>query len=516
MFTTEYEERADGPQAHELPRALRTCSACSAAPTASCPSATPSPACCTAASRPARCTASCACATSSRTTPTSSAREEQVEDEVLGLPGLRLRAGTEQFGFEIEAELVDAAREPARHGRVLGRDGGRCCARRSTTTGLAVRGRRGRRRVLRAQDRPARDATRSAARGSSGTVQLDYNLPERFGLTYTGADNAEHRPVMIHRALLGLLRALHRHPDRGHARASCRSGWRPCRRRSCRSPTATTTYAQAVAQAPRGRRPARDARRAHGVRSGARSATRSCRRCRSCSSSATARPRRRAVAVRRHGEGDRGTHAARGGARALRAEMRDGGPRGVRADHGRRRVRRARRPAARPRRRRRPAHRRAPPQLVRQGAGRRARHPGRLRHRPRPSAAASDDGVAAATVSLTTDFLGGVEAGDWIDRPHARSSAWAARWPSWTAPCAAASARSCAGARCSPCSAEAGVTARTAGRRAADRRRATPAGRRSAWRVASEPIDATRSSRREVREISQPVAACGARRAARG
>jgi threonyl-tRNA synthetase len=36
-----------------------------------------------------------------------------------------------------------------------------------------------------------------------GTVQLDYNLPERFGLTYTGADNAEHMPVMIHRALLG-------------------------------------------------------------------------------------------------------------------------------------------------------------------------------------------------------------------------------------------------------------------------------------------------------------------------
>jgi threonyl-tRNA synthetase len=36
-----------------------------------------------------------------------------------------------------------------------------------------------------------------------GTVQLDYSMPERFGLTYTGADNAEHRPVMIHRALLG-------------------------------------------------------------------------------------------------------------------------------------------------------------------------------------------------------------------------------------------------------------------------------------------------------------------------
>jgi threonyl-tRNA synthetase len=36
-----------------------------------------------------------------------------------------------------------------------------------------------------------------------GTVQLDYNMPERFGLAYAGADNAEHQPVMIHRALFG-------------------------------------------------------------------------------------------------------------------------------------------------------------------------------------------------------------------------------------------------------------------------------------------------------------------------
>jgi threonyl-tRNA synthetase len=36
-----------------------------------------------------------------------------------------------------------------------------------------------------------------------GTCQLDYNFPERFDLIYTGADNAEHRPVMIHRALMG-------------------------------------------------------------------------------------------------------------------------------------------------------------------------------------------------------------------------------------------------------------------------------------------------------------------------
>ena len=36
-----------------------------------------------------------------------------------------------------------------------------------------------------------------------GTCQLDFQMPERFELTYAGADNAEHRPVMIHRALLG-------------------------------------------------------------------------------------------------------------------------------------------------------------------------------------------------------------------------------------------------------------------------------------------------------------------------
>jgi threonyl-tRNA synthetase len=36
-----------------------------------------------------------------------------------------------------------------------------------------------------------------------GTVQLDYSMPERFDLAYVGADDDEHRPVMIHRALLG-------------------------------------------------------------------------------------------------------------------------------------------------------------------------------------------------------------------------------------------------------------------------------------------------------------------------
>src|SRR3954468_913148 len=38
-----------------------------------------------------------------------------------------------------------------------------------------------------------------------GTIQLDYQMPVRFGLTYVGADNEEHHPVVIHRALLGSL-----------------------------------------------------------------------------------------------------------------------------------------------------------------------------------------------------------------------------------------------------------------------------------------------------------------------
>ncbi|MDE5923114.1 MAG: threonine--tRNA ligase, partial [Muribaculum sp.] len=38
-----------------------------------------------------------------------------------------------------------------------------------------------------------------------GTIQVDYNLPERFQLEFTGADNQKHRPVMIHRAPFGSL-----------------------------------------------------------------------------------------------------------------------------------------------------------------------------------------------------------------------------------------------------------------------------------------------------------------------
>lgn len=42
-------------------------------------------------------------------------------------------------------------------------------------------------------------------RWQCGTVQLDFNMPERFGLEYVGADGGRHRPVVIHRAILGSL-----------------------------------------------------------------------------------------------------------------------------------------------------------------------------------------------------------------------------------------------------------------------------------------------------------------------
>ena len=37
------------------------------------------------------------------------------------------------------------------------------------------------------------------------TIQVDFNLPERFAMSYVGADNTEHQPIMIHRALMGSL-----------------------------------------------------------------------------------------------------------------------------------------------------------------------------------------------------------------------------------------------------------------------------------------------------------------------
>lgn len=51
-----------------------------------------------------------------------------------------------------------------------------------------------------------------------GTIQVDYNLPERFQLEYTGEDNQKHRPVMIHRAPLRFARTFRGCAHRAHRR----------------------------------------------------------------------------------------------------------------------------------------------------------------------------------------------------------------------------------------------------------------------------------------------------------
>ena len=61
------------------------------------------------------------------------------------------------------------------------------------------------------------------------TIQVDFNLPERFDVTYVGEDNQEHRPIMIHRALLGSLeRFIGCLIEHSPALSPC--GWRRCRR----------------------------------------------------------------------------------------------------------------------------------------------------------------------------------------------------------------------------------------------------------------------------------------------
>ena len=51
-----------------------------------------------------------------------------------------------------------------------------------------------------------------------GTIQVDYNLPERFELTYNGSDNQKHRPVMIHRTIFWFDGKICGSPDRKYCR----------------------------------------------------------------------------------------------------------------------------------------------------------------------------------------------------------------------------------------------------------------------------------------------------------
>jgi len=129
--------------------------------------------------------------------------ESQVEDEVIGVVEMILRL-YEVFGFEeIEVEVS------TRPDKALG---GEEMWRRAEAALMAALDRRGVAYGVDAGggafygpkiDFKVRDAI--GRQWQLGTVQLDYQMPERFGLAYVGADGEEHRPVMIHRAMLGSL-----------------------------------------------------------------------------------------------------------------------------------------------------------------------------------------------------------------------------------------------------------------------------------------------------------------------
>ncbi len=111
------------------------------------------------------------------------------------------------FGFEYEAQI--SLRDPNNKQKYVGSDENWERAERAIVEACAEKG------------LPAKQVEGEAAfygpkldfmvkdalgrRWQLGTIQVDYNLPERFELEYTGSDNAKHRPIMIHRAPFGSL-----------------------------------------------------------------------------------------------------------------------------------------------------------------------------------------------------------------------------------------------------------------------------------------------------------------------
>ncbi len=126
--------------------------------------------------------------------------EEQVQDEVAGC--LELAFATYAL-FDLDLRLELSTRPPER----IGDDAMWDRAEGALTTALEQQG-------LAYELNPGDGAfygpkidmhmTDSIGRSwQLGTVQLDYSMPARFDLSYTGADNSEHTPVMIHRACFG-------------------------------------------------------------------------------------------------------------------------------------------------------------------------------------------------------------------------------------------------------------------------------------------------------------------------
>ena len=110
-------------------------------------------------------------------------------------------ARARRFRPRLHGQAVDAAGAvPGRGGDVGPRRGGAQAGAR--VRGPALHGQRRGRRVLRSEDRLRHHRCHRPA-WQCATIQLDYQIPQRFGLKYVGSDNAEHPPVVIHRAIFG-------------------------------------------------------------------------------------------------------------------------------------------------------------------------------------------------------------------------------------------------------------------------------------------------------------------------
>ncbi len=119
------------------------------------------------------------------------------------------------------------------------------------------------------------------------TIQLDFQLPQRFELEYVGADNERHRPIMIHRALFGSIERFFAILVEHYAGAF--PPWlAPVQATVLPVADRHDEYApEVVDRLPRRRLPRRAGRRARRHARARASGGRRSRRCRTCSSSAT-------------------------------------------------------------------------------------------------------------------------------------------------------------------------------------------------------------------------------------
>ena len=138
---------------------------------------------------------------------------EQIKDEIKGVVRL-IDEVYSLFGFKYHIELSTMPEDHMGSDEDWETGHGRACA--SAMEELGLRLTRSTRATARSTARSSTSTCRTAIGRTwqCGTIQLDFQMPERFELEYTGADGQKHRPIMIHRVVFGSHRALYRHPHR--------------------------------------------------------------------------------------------------------------------------------------------------------------------------------------------------------------------------------------------------------------------------------------------------------------